>query len=44
MKIPNLAKICCAATLAVFSVPSLMADPNTEKAKRSSLKTQRKKA
>ena len=31
MKIPNLAKICCAATLAVFSVPSLMADPNTEK-------------
>lgn len=31
MKIPNLAKICCAATLAVFSVPGLMADPNTEK-------------
>jgi FKBP-type peptidyl-prolyl cis-trans isomerase len=31
MKFPILAKICCAATLAAFSVPTLMADPNLEK-------------
>ncbi len=31
MKFPTLAKICCAATLAAFSVPTLMADPNLEK-------------
>ncbi len=31
MKFPTLAIICCAATLAAFSVPSLMADPNSEK-------------
>jgi len=31
MKFPTLAKICCAATLAAFSVPPLMADPNLEK-------------
>ena len=31
MIFPNLARICCAATLAVFSVPTLMADPNLEK-------------
>ncbi len=31
MKFPTLAKICCAATLATFSVTPLMADPNLEK-------------
>jgi len=31
MKFSTLAKICCAATLAAFSVPTLMADPNLEK-------------
>ena len=31
MKFPILARICCAAALATFSVPPLMADPNLEK-------------
>ena len=31
MKFPTLAKICCAAALAAFSVPTLMADSNSEK-------------
>ena len=31
MKSSTFAKICCAATLIAFSVPSLMADPNLEK-------------
>ena len=31
MKFPTLARICCAATLAAFSVPTLMADPNLER-------------
>jgi FKBP-type peptidyl-prolyl cis-trans isomerase len=31
MKFPTLAKICCAATHAAFTVPTLMADPNSEK-------------
>jgi FKBP-type peptidyl-prolyl cis-trans isomerase FkpA len=31
MKFPTLAKICCAATLAAFTVPTLMADSNSEK-------------
>ena len=31
MKFSTLAKICCAATVATFSVTPLMADPNSEK-------------
>jgi FKBP-type peptidyl-prolyl cis-trans isomerase len=31
MKFPILAKICCAAAVAAFTVPTLMADPNSEK-------------
>ena len=31
MKFPTLAKICCAATIAMFSVTPLMADSNLEK-------------
>ena len=31
MKLSTLAKICCAATVATFSVTALMADPNSEK-------------
>ena len=31
MKFPTLAKICCAAAVATFTVTPLMADPNSEK-------------